>query len=399
MDDHANDLRMSLAEIEARATDAENIAKKAAARANAADQVILEAHRVADAAKTKTTDFLRELDEAKQQLQRYLDRSTSSPAPVDNPDRVGPASIDEQALSGAQQTVLIKAAQMLRETPEVDYSAEDWANRAYAAAAERDFESSATYFRNAAQASDAKPIDAAGYGVNRGLTLVELSRWDEAITAFNGVVERHETNTNPGVRLQVARALVNKAIALKQLSRYDEAIATWEDVSTRYRGDPDVRVREQVARLAVNTTALLLEIESAERAAELAEVALDILRPNEDRFPQLVMMSQSNKAQALALTARVDESLALLDDVIARSAGAGWVHLQDLLVEVALIRAITLAKVDRDAEAMAALQAIVTQNRSSSNASVRECVEKARECLTTPASSWAYPMIGWTWAD
>jgi TolA-binding protein len=54
-------------------------------------------------------------------------------------------------------------------------------------------------------------------------------------------------SSEPALREQVAGALYNKGVTLGQLDRSEEAIAVYDQVVTRFGADPEPALREQVA--------------------------------------------------------------------------------------------------------------------------------------------------------
>ncbi len=58
---------------------------------------------------------------------------------------------------------------------------------------------------------------------------------------------RFGADPEPALREQVAGALYNKGVTLGQLDRSEEAIAVYDQVVTRFGADPEPALREQVA--------------------------------------------------------------------------------------------------------------------------------------------------------
>jgi TolA-binding protein len=82
---------------------------------------------------------------------------------------------------------------------------------------------------------------------NKGVTLRQLDRSNEAIAVYDEVVARFADDPASAVREQAAMALVNRGVRLGQLDRSDEAIAVYDEVVARFADDPDPAVREAVA--------------------------------------------------------------------------------------------------------------------------------------------------------
>ena len=65
---------------------------------------------------------------------------------------------------------------------------------------------------------------------------------------YDDVVSRYGNKPKAELREQVANALVNKGFSLGQLNRSEEAIAVYDDVVSRYGNKPKAELRKQVAR-------------------------------------------------------------------------------------------------------------------------------------------------------
>ena len=90
-------------------------------------------------------------------------------------------------------------------------------------------------------------------GYNLGVVLGELGRSEEAIAAYDLVLDRYGDDPAPALREQVAEALNNKAGTLAQLGRSEEAVAAYDLVLDRYGDDPALREVAERAREAMAT--------------------------------------------------------------------------------------------------------------------------------------------------
>jgi hypothetical protein len=80
------------------------------------------------------------------------------------------------------------------------------------------------------------------------VALGALDRGAEEIAAYDEVVARFGTASEPALREQVAMALLYKGITLRQLDHSDEAIAVYDDLLARFGTASEPAVRELVAR-------------------------------------------------------------------------------------------------------------------------------------------------------
>ena len=79
--------------------------------------------------------------------------------------------------------------------------------------------------------------------VNKGATLGELNRPEEALTDYDEVVIRFGESETPALLERVARALVNKGATLGRLDRPREALEAWEEVVSRFGGSKSSALR------------------------------------------------------------------------------------------------------------------------------------------------------------
>jgi len=82
---------------------------------------------------------------------------------------------------------------------------------------------------------------AAVAGYNIGVILGVLGRLEEAVAAYDLVLDRYGGDPAPALRKQAARALVNKGVRLGLLGRSEEEIAAYDLALDRYGDDPALR--------------------------------------------------------------------------------------------------------------------------------------------------------------
>ncbi len=82
---------------------------------------------------------------------------------------------------------------------------------------------------------------------NKGNTLHELKRREEAIGVYDDLIHRFGEADDPVLRERVARGLFNKGVVLDELKRMEEAIGVYDDLIHRFGEADDSALREQVA--------------------------------------------------------------------------------------------------------------------------------------------------------
>jgi tetratricopeptide (TPR) repeat protein len=316
-----------------------------------------------------------ELDDAKSRVQEAIDKVPTSEPPIR--EQQAPRIV-EGALSELQRQALQTSEQALRETPEAKYTADDWANRAFSAYANGDFESSAGFLKKAALAEDASPQQIARFSINRGVALGQLGRLDEAIATYDMVIASFKDASEPGLREQVARALVVKCVALGQAGRSDEATATYDELIARFKDASEPGLREQVARAAVNQGVALGQTgRSDEAIATYDEVLVRFKDAGEPGLREQVARALVNKGITLGQAARSDEAMAMYDKVIARYKDSSEPGLREQVAKALFNQGVALGRAGRSDGAMAMYDKVIARSKDATEPGLRELVAKA----------------------
>jgi tetratricopeptide (TPR) repeat protein len=105
---------------------------------------------------------------------------------------------------------------------------------------------------------------------NRGTALRELGRPQDALAAYQQVVDDYGDDPSPVLRERVARALNNRGVVLGELGRPQEALAAYQQVIDDYRDDPSLREEVELATAACD------ELRSAPTTSEGDDVSGDL---------------------------------------------------------------------------------------------------------------------------
>jgi tetratricopeptide (TPR) repeat protein len=281
-----------------------------------------------------------------------------------------PSATEREALKGAEE--------VLRAKPEKDYTAADFARRAFAAYADRRLDLAAEYFGQASAAAGVTETQRAEYLLNRGFLFGELHRPKEEISVYDDVLARFGSATELPLREQVAIALVNKGIALGALDRSTEAIAAYDDVLARFGNATELPLREQVARALVNKG---IALGALDRSTEAIAVYDDVLARfgNATELPlrEGVGRALVSKGFALGTLDRSTEAMALYDDVLARFGNATELPLRERVGRALVSKGFALGALDRSTEAIAVYDDVLARFGSATELPLREQVAKA----------------------
>ncbi|MFB2795565.1 tetratricopeptide repeat protein, partial [Aeromonas veronii] len=83
---------------------------------------------------------------------------------------------------------------------------------------------------------------------NKGVTLGQLGRSEDAITVYDELIQRFGTSDAPALQEQVAMALRNKGVTLGQLGRSEDAITVYDELIQRFGTSDAPALQEQVAK-------------------------------------------------------------------------------------------------------------------------------------------------------
>ena len=192
---------------------------------------------------------------------------------------------------------------------------------------------------------------------NKGVTLGELGRSEEAIASYEEVHRRYGESDLPALHEQVGGALVNKGVALGDLGRSEEAIASYDEAHRRY-GESDLpALQELVAKALFNKGVRLGALGRSEEAiASYNEVHR---RYGESDLPALqeqVAGALSNKGATLGDLGRGEEAFASWDEVHRRYGESDLPALQEQVAGAMFNKACTFAGRKKVGDCIAALE-------------------------------------------
>lgn len=159
-----------------------------------------------------------------------------------------------------------KSAEQLKQKPESEYTFTDWNTRAFSAVSEGKLENAIFYWDKAIISPDTQPKDHAQTLFNKGVTLGQLNRSEEAIATYNALITQFGPATELALREQVAKAMLNKGYPLGQLNRSEEAIATYDALITQFGTAEDLVLRDSVAKAMYNKGNGLSKLNRSEAA-------------------------------------------------------------------------------------------------------------------------------------
>ncbi len=211
-----------------------------------------------------------------------------------------------------------------------------------------------------------------------GVAKAELGIADEAIAAFDEVVERLAHITGPNAQHEVARALFNKGGTLNELGRHVEAIAIYDDIVARFGTATEATLREGVARALVNKGQVLRKLDRAAGAINVCdEVVTRFGTATEATLREGVAKALVNKGVALEHLDRGAEAIDIYDDVVTRFGTATEAPLRERVARALVNKGFALESLDRAAEAIDVYDDVVARFGTATEAALRELVAMA----------------------
>jgi len=213
---------------------------------------------------------------------------------------------------------------------------------------------------------------------NKGFRLGTLGRKEEAIAVYDDVVNRFADAREPALQKQVAMTLVNKGIVLGTLNRSEEAIAVYDDVVSRFAVFKDPALQKQVARALVGKGFRLGTLNRSEEAiAVYDDVVSRFADAKEPTRQEQVAVALVNKGVRLGTLNRSEEEIAVYDDVVSRFADAKESALQERVAMALVNKGIALGTLKKSEEEIAVYDDVVSRFADAKEPALREQVAKA----------------------
>ncbi|MBQ5773595.1 MAG: tetratricopeptide repeat protein, partial [Acetobacter sp.] len=77
-----------------------------------------------------------------------------------------------------------------------------------------------------------------------GLALSYLNRKEDAIKAYDALIQKFSNETDTAIKQNVAWAMKNKGVALSNLKRYDDAIKAYDACIQKFSNETDIEIQK-----------------------------------------------------------------------------------------------------------------------------------------------------------
>ena len=209
----------------------------------------------------------------------------------------------------------------------------------------------------------------------KALDLAESGRLEEALTAFDEVVQKFGESEARADLNAVSGALVDKGMALGRLNRHTEALETWNEVARRFGNSREPALEALVANALLGTA---LALDALKRPREALEAFDEML----ERFgktgslvhhPELAV-AMAGRGHALFALDRVDEAVNAWSAVVERFGRSDSPRILELVASAQANIGTGLFRSGRLEEALAAFDEVIQIHKASDAPILRETV-------------------------
>ncbi len=214
--------------------------------------------------------------------------------------------------------------------------------------------------------------------VNKGATLGESERFDEALAIFDDVAARFHVDESQVIREELAKARSNKAIALRDAGRLDDAVALYDELAAELWDDESPELREQAAAALVDKGVVMGDLNRP--TEELASYDKVIALFGQEQAPMLrerVAKAFFNKAVALGELGRREEELEIYDDLVRHSQGDETPELRIQVARALVNKSSLLSEAKQHEEALAVADDVIARFDDDQAETLRVQVAKA----------------------
>ncbi|MCK0127432.1 tetratricopeptide repeat protein [Erythrobacter sp. F6033] len=195
---------------------------------------------------------------------------------------------------------------------------------------------------------------------NKGASLGALNRSKEAIAVYDAVMDRYSESDDPALQKQVAMALSNKGVRLGALNRSEEEFSVYDAVVDRFGESDDPALQEEVAIALFNKGASLGALNRSKEAIAVYDAVVDRFGESDDpALQRKVAIALSNKGVRLGALNRSKEAIAVYDAVMDRYGENDDPTLQKQVAMALVNKGVVLTTLNRSEEAVAVYDVVV----------------------------------------
>lgn len=215
--------------------------------------------------------------------------------------------------------------------------------------------------------------------VDKVRDLLKLQRYREAIALADEVVQQASVEGSEDLSRQLGWALSDKARALEELEWPEEALATFDEIIARFSVSLDASLVEQTAAVLVDKGRLLSRMDRHEEAvAAFDEVVARFGRTADRGLRIQVAWALTSKGRSLRELSRKDEALAAYDQTVARFADSQESKLVRQAAAALVDKGLCLESMGRNTDALNAYDDVVGRFAARKDAEIEPEIVSAR---------------------
>lgn len=196
--------------------------------------------------------------------------------------------------------------------------------------------------------------------VRKGEVLHALGRPEEALATCDEVIRRYGENEAPEISERIAAALLNKGAALGALSRMEEALAANDDLVRRFGASNTPGVRAKVAYALSNKGITLGNMSRLQDALQASDELVHRFGASEEKDAVIaVAKTLCNKGAILERLNRVDEALATYDSLVSRYGASNDSALHEVVATSLLNKGVALGERSQPDDALATFDEVI----------------------------------------
>ena len=213
--------------------------------------------------------------------------------------------------------------------------------------------------------------------VNKGVALSQLNRSEEAVQAYDELLRRFGDAAEFALREPVAMALFNKGNALSRLNRSEEAIQAYDELLRRFGDAAELGLRKQAANALVNKAFTLGQLNRSEEAIQSYDEVLRRFGDAELGLREQVSRALYNKGVTLSELKRSEEAIQSYDELVRRLGDATELALREDVANALVNKGVTLGQLNRSEEAIQTYDEVLRRFGDAAEPGLREQVAKA----------------------
>ncbi len=190
--------------------------------------------------------------------------------------------------------------------------------------------------------------------VNKGKALLRLGRLEEALAAWNEITQRFGKSRMPALEVPVVNALLGTAFALNKLNRHGEALEACDKVLERVGKSVSPALQCELAAVMVERGRALIALNRVDEAMNAwGAVAERFEDNNHPSILAMVAYAEARRVNLLEQLGRYEEALAVWDEIERRFRNSDVPRLVTLAAISFLGKSTDLFELNRTEEALA----------------------------------------------